>query len=99
MIVLRTVLKPESLHPLKRQDVEWQLRRFGNGAEVVCHHFPGIGTLFHIHTRDGRNIPCDFPEPEGGGIGEFFVYDTKPMPEALARKTVAAAEALNGMPS
>lgn len=63
----------ESLHPLKRQSVEAALMKAGYGSKLMREDIPRTRSTFHILTRDGRKIPCDFPEPAGGGIGEFVV--------------------------
>lgn len=72
MSTSRTTIPLASLHPLKRACVEFHLQRH-DGLRVERIDAPGRPSTFVMVLRDGTELPCDFPEPEGGGVGEFVM--------------------------
>ena len=68
----RNIIALASLHPLKRASVEFHLQRHG-GLRVERIDAPGRPSTFVMVLRDGSELPCDFPWPAGGGVGEFVM--------------------------
>jgi hypothetical protein len=71
------ILALESLHPLKRRAVDAHMLKHG-GRFIERRHAPGVPTTFHMHTEREGVLQCYFPEPAGGGIGEFSMSPPAP---------------------